>query len=45
MLQVSFYCHCWLKQGLSPDPKKEFQGIHIGNQPEATCEYLQEAYD
>ena len=20
--QVSFYCHCWSKQGISPDPKK-----------------------
>ena len=22
-----------------------WKGIHIGNQPEATCKYLQEAYD
>ena len=22
-----------------------WKGIHIGNQPEATCEYLQETYD
>ena len=20
--QVSFYCHCWSKHGISPDPKK-----------------------
>ena len=20
--QVSFYCHCWSKKGISPDPKK-----------------------
>ena len=25
--QVSFYCHCWSKHGISPDPKK-FQALN-----------------
>ena len=32
--QVSFYKHCWLKQGISPDPKKTEALIHMEFPPD-----------